>query len=138
MRRGADQVTVSIRWADIDALGHVNHTVFLNYLEEVRDAWLTSATQGRIARDEIVLARVEIDFLKPVVLADRELFGECHLVSVGNKSLRTAERLLRSAAEEVVRAESTSVLWDPQTSRSRALTDDERKLLGDQLGSPDP
>jgi acyl-CoA thioester hydrolase len=137
MEHGADQVAVSIRWADIDALGHVNHTVFLNYLEEVRDAWLTFATQGRIARDEIVLARVEIDFLEPVVLADREIFGECRLVSIGNKSLRTAERLWRSSGEEVVRAESTSVLWDPQTSRSRALTEDERELLGNQLGSSD-
>jgi acyl-CoA thioester hydrolase len=137
MRHGADQVTVSIRWADIDALGHVNHAVFLSYLEEVRDSWLASATGGRIAREEVVLARLEVDFLSPVALSDRELFGDCELVSIGNKSMRTRESLRRSSGEDVVRAESTMVLWDPQSSRSRALTEDERRLLAGQIGSPD-
>ena len=27
---------VRVRWRDTDALGHVNHAVFLTYLEEVR------------------------------------------------------------------------------------------------------
>ena len=30
---------VDVRWRDVDALGHVNHAVFLTYLEEGRDAF---------------------------------------------------------------------------------------------------
>ena len=26
---------VDVRWRDVDALGHVNHAVFLTYLEEL-------------------------------------------------------------------------------------------------------
>ena len=28
---------IPIRWRDMDAYGHVNNAVFLNYLEEARD-----------------------------------------------------------------------------------------------------
>ena len=30
---------VTVRWRDTDALGHVDHAVFLTYLEEGRDAF---------------------------------------------------------------------------------------------------
>ena len=31
------QVTIRVRWADMDAYQHVNNAVYLNYLEEARD-----------------------------------------------------------------------------------------------------
>ena len=31
---------IEIRWRDLDAYGHVNNAVYLNYLEEARDEWL--------------------------------------------------------------------------------------------------
>ena len=34
---------VDVRWRDVDALGHVNHAVFLTYLEEARDAFYICA-----------------------------------------------------------------------------------------------
>ena len=30
-----------IRWRDVDTYGHVNNAVYLNYLEECRDRWVT-------------------------------------------------------------------------------------------------
>ena len=30
---------MNVRWRDLDALDHVNHAVFLTYLEEGRDAF---------------------------------------------------------------------------------------------------
>jgi acyl-CoA thioester hydrolase len=138
MRSGAGQATVFIRWSDIDALGHVNHAVFLNYLEEVRDTWLTSASEGRIARHEVVLARVEIDYLRPVSLEEGKLVGDCRLISVGNKSLRTRETLSRASGDAVVRAESTLVMWDPETSQSRAITEGEHDLLSRHVDPGDP
>ena len=50
---------VATRWRDGDALGHVNHAVFLTYLEQGRDA-LYSDVLG--LGPEYVVARIEIDF----------------------------------------------------------------------------
>jgi len=33
---------ISIRWGDMDALGHVNNTVYFRYMEQARIEWLSS------------------------------------------------------------------------------------------------
>ena len=39
---------IEIRWRDVDAYGHVNNAVYLNYLEEARDAWVQEVL-GRVS-----------------------------------------------------------------------------------------
>ena len=36
------EMTIPIRWGDMDAMGHVNNTVYFRYLETVRIEWLTT------------------------------------------------------------------------------------------------
>ena len=36
------EVTLPIRWGDMDAMGHVNNTLYFRYLEIVRIDWLRS------------------------------------------------------------------------------------------------
>ena len=38
MELAATETVVALRWRDMDAYGHVNHVVYLTYLEEARDA----------------------------------------------------------------------------------------------------
>jgi len=33
-------IRVPVRWGDMDALGHVNHTSYFRYMEEARIAWM--------------------------------------------------------------------------------------------------
>ena len=35
-------MTMPIRWGDMDAMGHVNNTVYFRYIETARIAWLES------------------------------------------------------------------------------------------------
>jgi acyl-CoA thioester hydrolase len=35
-------MTIPIRWGDMDAMGHVNNTVYFRYLESARIDWLRS------------------------------------------------------------------------------------------------
>ena len=59
---------IEIRWRDCDPYGHVNHAVFLTYLEEVRDEWLIAA----VGEDALgyVVARVEIDYRRELTQQD--------------------------------------------------------------------
>jgi acyl-CoA thioester hydrolase len=36
------QMSIPIRWGDMDAMGHVNNTVYFRYLETIRIAWMHS------------------------------------------------------------------------------------------------
>ena len=56
------RLTLPVRPNDLDALGHVNNAVALEYLEAGRWDWLSS--QGRVHGDRMiaVVARTEIDY----------------------------------------------------------------------------
>jgi acyl-CoA thioester hydrolase len=121
------EVKIPIRWRDVDAYGHVNNAVFLNYLEEARDR-LVESLFGERAWD-FVIARVAIDYRSELNQSDREVVVECRVTGFGTTSVRTAERVL--AADGRLSAESGSVIVarDPETGRSRPLTSEEKAIL---------
>ena len=60
---------VSVRFKDIDALGHVNNAVIITYFEEGRKAFfLDHFNDGDPTAFNFILARMESDFIKPVRL----------------------------------------------------------------------
>lgn len=121
------QVTIPIRWRDVDAYGHVNNAVFLNYLEEARDR-LVSSLFGEQAWD-FVIARVAIDYRSELNQDDREVVVECRVTGFGTSSVRTAERVLVAGGKLSAESESVIVARDPRTGRSRPLTDEEKAIL---------
>jgi acyl-CoA thioester hydrolase len=36
------EMTMPIRWGDMDAMGHVNNTIYFRYLETIRIEWMSS------------------------------------------------------------------------------------------------
>jgi acyl-CoA thioester hydrolase len=39
-KRQVHQMVIPIRWGDMDAMGHVNNTIYFRYLETIRIEWL--------------------------------------------------------------------------------------------------
>ncbi len=60
---------VRIRWSDSDALGHVNHAVFLTYLEEGRDAFYLQV----LGDQNYVVVRIEIDLRAEIRHGDQQV-----------------------------------------------------------------
>jgi acyl-CoA thioester hydrolase len=117
---------VSVRWRDVDGLGHVNHAVFLTYLEEGRDAFYVRA----LGRDpHYVVARVEIDLRAEIRYDDRRLRVRIEVEKVGTTSLTTRETVLVPAGVTAAEARVVTVLWDAAARRPAAFTADERARL---------
>jgi len=126
---------IEIRWRDMDAYGHVNNAVYLNYLEEARDAWV-QRTLGSITDTwDFVLARVAIDFRAELTQDDGAIVVRCRLDSLGRASIRTREEIVKQDGTVSASAESVIVPRDPKAGRSRALTEQERAILEAELGS---
>jgi acyl-CoA thioester hydrolase len=121
---------IEIRWRDVDAYGHVNNAVYLNYLEEARDAWV-QAVLGAVSDStwEFVLARVEIDFRAELTQDDGAVIVRCTLDRIGNSSVGTREEVRKQDGTISAEARSVVVARDPGTGRSRPLTDAEREAL---------
>lgn len=121
---------IQIRWRDVDAYGHVNNAVYLNYLEEARDAWVQSVL-GPVSGTtwDFVLARVEIDFRAELTQDDRSVIVRCTLERIGRSSVGTREEVRKEDGSISAEARSVVVARDPETERSRPLTEAEREAL---------
>lgn len=61
------EARVALRWSDMDALGHVNNSEYLRYLEQARIEFLADAAAAGVPRDAgLLVARHEVDYRKPL------------------------------------------------------------------------
>jgi acyl-CoA thioester hydrolase len=103
----------TVRFRDVDALGHVNNAVFLTYLEEARIGFLQP--MGAEATG-MILARVEIDFRAPLRTGDEIEIG-VRPRKVGTKSFEL-EYEVRTGDAVAAEARTVLVSFDYETGRS--------------------
>ena len=134
---------VNVRWRDTDALGHVNHAVFLTYLEEGRDAFYA----GVLGSDPIyVVARIELDLHAEIRHDDRQVTVRVAVEHLGATSLTTRETVLTGSGQVAARARVVTVRWDADRRRPIRFTQAERERLaaarpgedGGEVARPEP
>jgi acyl-CoA thioester hydrolase len=129
--------TIDIRWRDYDAFGHVNNSVYLDYLEEVRDEWLELALGRHGSSWDFVLVRVAIDFRRELLVdRDKSVLVTCRLDHVGRSSVHTREEVRAANGELAAEAEAVLVARNRGESQSRPLTAEELAALGAPEGTP--
>ena len=130
--------SVGVRWRDTDALGHVNHAVFLTYLEEGRDAFLAETLGGD---PMYVIARLEVDFRAEVRLAgripDRRVTVRIEVERLGTTSVTTRETILTPPGETAAQARVVAVQWDPAHRKPIPFSAESRARLEAHL-TPGP
>ena len=117
---------VDVRWRDTDALGHVNHAVFLTYLEEGRDAFFMQTFGGE---PDYVVARIEIDLRAEVRHPQRRVAVRLAVEHLGTTSLTTRETILTPAGEIAAEARVVTVRWDRQARKPVPFSETERARL---------
>ena len=103
----------TVRFRDVDAMGHVNNAVFLTYLEEARIAFLDPLGADV---SSTILARAEIDFRAPLQTGDELEIG-VRPYNVGTKSFEL-EYEIRSAGLVAAEAKTVIVSFDYESGRS--------------------
>jgi acyl-CoA thioester hydrolase len=127
------QVTIRVRWADMDAYQHVNNAVYLNYFEEARDTVMVELF-GPDALD-FVLAHVDIDFRNEVTQDDGEISVLSRVVGFGRSSVRSREIVRKADGSLAAEGGAVVVPRDPESGRSRPLTADEVALISAELAA---
>jgi acyl-CoA thioester hydrolase len=101
----------TVRFRDVDVMGHVNNAVFLTYMESARVRFLlhlgTASTPDDLG---IIVARIEIDFRAPLSFGDEIEVG-VRAGRFGTKSF-DLEYELRSNGRVVAEATSVCVAYD--------------------------
>ena len=126
-------VEIPVRFMDIDALQHINNARYLNFLEESRIAYSQQLLNvfNSIQELNVLVARIEIDFLKPVLFGEK-LQVYTRILKLGNKSF-TFESIITSSNKNgefpAAKALQTLVAFDPETLKSTAISAELKKRI---------
>lgn len=134
---------VALRWSDMDAYGHVNNVQYLRLLEDARisafDAWFGAEGGESMLDSGVIVARQEIEYLRPAVYRREPLQIDMWVTSIGGASfgigyeIRDPERVGDAL---YARAQTTLAAFDLTTERPRRLPATERAALEAHLGGP--
>jgi acyl-CoA thioester hydrolase len=121
---------IDVRWRDVDALRHVNHAVFVTYLEEARDAFY-----AHVAGDPTyVVVRLEIDLRAEVRHANRQVRVCIAVERLGTTSLTTRETVLTLSGQVAADARVVTVRWDADQGKPVPFSAAERARLTAAMG----
>ncbi|MBU0753412.1 MAG: acyl-CoA thioesterase [Gammaproteobacteria bacterium] len=122
---------VPIRWGDMDAMGHVNNTVYFRYMEQARIAWLESLGYGvAVTLDEspvIVNASCTfiVPFTYPGTVEIRTFAGK-----PGRSSLPTWHEMSKVGEDTLYAEGASKIVWTlASTGKSAPLPEAIRKLV---------
>jgi len=124
-------VRMPLRWGDMDAMGHVNNTVYFRYLEQARIEWFEAlGCPPAFSGIGPVIISAHCTFLKqlryPGDIIVNTLVGD-----FGRSSFHTRHEIRRVDQPDVLMAEGGSkVVWvDQRIEKSVPLPDEMRALL---------
>ena len=100
---------ITVRFRDIDSMGHVNNAVFFTYFEEGRKEFVGSLFNIVESGDySYILASISCDFLRPVKLGN-SITLQLWVGDIGQKRFDLEYRLVDTGDESIVYAKGRSV-----------------------------
>jgi acyl-CoA thioester hydrolase len=115
---------IAVRYGDIDMLRHVNNAKYLTYLEQARVQYAIDVLQwdGNWDTLNMILARVEVDFCKPIFIHDHIAIYS-RVSRLGNKSFDMEYVFIRNndLADITGEAKAVLVAYDTVNQRSHPL-----------------
>lgn len=143
------RVPVPMRWADLDAYGHVNNAAMLTLLEEARIAvfWTSDGEQSVVSGAKVLaggpgsdthtlVARQEIEYLAPLSYSQDPVGVELWIGHLGGASLLVCYEVVSPGGQVCARAASSIVKVDAGSGRPARFSDEERQALEPLLDEP--
>ncbi len=122
------RVPISVRWRDMDSMGHVNNAKYISYLEEARVRWMLGV-EGVSMRSRIapVVAATNVNYRVPIVWPN-DIVVELFVERLGNSSVTIGHRIVDQKDASVLHSDgNVVVVWiDTQTGKSAPLPDEIR------------
>jgi acyl-CoA thioester hydrolase len=122
------ETSITVRFRDVDAMGHVNNAVYGTFFEEGRVALFRKHFGVRGASDfDFIIARLEIDFRRPIRLDDEVRLG-IRVAAMGVSSF-TFDYRLEAAGEVAAEGRTVQVCFDYAAGRKKPLDEGFRARL---------
>jgi len=106
------ELTMPIRWGDMDAMGHVNNTSYFRYLEIIRIEWTRSiGCQPDPTGDGIVIVNAFCNFYRQLEYPG-DVLMKLYVSDVGRSSFETWATMERADAPGAIYADGgATTVW---------------------------
>ncbi len=127
------KLNITVRFSDLDAMGHVNNATFLTFLEEARFAFFRAVLKSD--RDylnfEAIIARIEIDYKNQICLDDKVVvYTRCPKIGVKSGDIENLIVVEKGTENKIAAfALSKLVTFDYKRGVSIPISDYVRKAL---------
>ena len=125
------EMIIPIRWGDMDAMGHVNNTIYFRFFETVRLAWLHKVCGSLDVQGEgVLIANAFCNFIKQLEYPG-DVVARHYVARPGRSSFDTFVTLERTDTPGVIHATggATAVWVNFKEQKSRPMPDWLRELL---------
>ena len=126
---------VQVRWADLDAFGHMNNATYLVLAQEARAdfTWYSrKAIGGRPILADMAVARAGDDFVEPIYDGGIEVDVAITVGRLGDASFELNYVISHQGLIHA-RVKTVQVAVSMETKKSRPLTNEEREFLSGYL-----
>jgi len=125
------ELRIQMRWGDMDAMGHINNTLYFRYLEMARVDWLAAiGAPPNPGGQGPVIVNAFCNFYRQLKVPG-EVLARHYVSDPGRTSFETWITLERADEPGVIYAEggATTLWFDAQTDKAIALPDWVRELV---------
>jgi acyl-CoA thioester hydrolase len=135
---GAHRMPLKVRFSDVDVYGHVNNVKYFEYFQEARIQYVMDMLQADgLEWREHVVARVDVDYRRPILLRSEPYEVRSWVSHVGTRSFTISGEVRdgsEAGAEVLARSDVVMVTFDKQAQRAAPMLDGQRARLLAALG----
>lgn len=125
-------MTTPLRFAETDALGHINNTVVPVWFEAAREPiFQVFNPEMDLTTWNLIIAKVEVNYLAQIHYPG-EVEIRTFISKLGNSSLNILQEVYQNS-QKVASGECVMVKFDYSTNKSVAISDNEREVLSTHL-----
>lgn len=122
---------ITIRFSDIDAVGHVNNAIYLTYFEVARLKYWKEIINWNLRENGVVVGRSEVNYLKPITLED-EIVCYVRTTRIGNSSFDMMHLLVRitpNGEEICTTGKTVCISYDYSLNKSVPIPQSVREIM---------
>ena len=128
---------LQLRFNDIDALGHVNNSVYFTFYDLGKSRYFETVKNQSIdwRKADVVIANVNADFLSPIYSYEQVAVETC-CVEIGNRSFKLLQRIINTTTGEIKGICRTIMVgFDVATGVSAPISDEWKNAIRQFEGS---
>ncbi len=107
---------IQMRWNDLDALGHVNNSIYVTYFEIARGQFMLKACPDwNWTKDMFLIANVNVDFRKELLLTSVDTRVHVRTIKIGSKSFTLEYQITSKKGDDLIvhaTGTTTQIMFD--------------------------